>query len=138
MEGIKDVSFEELLHESDFISLNTPLTSETEGRFGTKEFAQMKPTSFLINTSRGGLIRHDELATALTSGQLAGAALDVQVPEPPDLSHPPYCLPNDIVTPHAAFVSEESLADLRQRSAQQVANRLSGHTPDNVVNNVPC
>src|SRR5438270_10901278 len=94
----------------------------------------MKPTAYLINTARGGLIDTAALATALASNQLAGAALDVQDPEPPDLSQPPYCDPRVIVTPHTAFVSSESLANLRGRAARQVADVLAGRRPENVIN----
>jgi D-3-phosphoglycerate dehydrogenase len=94
----------------------------------------MKPTACLINTARGGLVDHRALAHALDGGQLAGAALDVQDPEPPDLSLPPFNHPRVIVTPHAAFVSLESLAELRTRAARQVAACLTGQTPEHVVN----
>jgi D-3-phosphoglycerate dehydrogenase len=80
------------------------------------------------------LIDHAALAAALDAGQLAGAALDVQDPEPPDLSQPPYNDPRVIVTPHAAFVSVESLENLRSRTAKQVATCLAGGRPENVVN----
>lgn len=136
LEGVSDVSLDQLLRESDFISINAPLTNETANLFSTDEFKQMKPEAFLINTARGGLVDHDALAKALVNNELAGAALDVQVPEPPDLSLPPYNDPRVIVTPHAAFVSEESLADLRRRAAQQVADRLSGKVPENIVNGI--
>ena len=102
--------------------------------FGAKEFARMKPTAYLINTARGGLIDPAALAAALQAGQLAGAALDVQDPEPPDLSVPPYNDPRVIVTPHAAFVSTESLENLRERVACQVADLLMGRRPENVIN----
>ena len=82
------------------------------------------------------LIDAAALSVALNAGQLAGAALDVQDPEPPDLSQPPYNDPRVIVTPHAAFVSEESLENLRTRVARQVATRLTGGVPENVVNGV--
>jgi D-3-phosphoglycerate dehydrogenase / 2-oxoglutarate reductase len=72
----------------------------------------------------------------LNAGKLAGAALDLQDPEPPDLAQPPFNDPRVIVTPHAAFVSEESLADLRTRVSRQVATRLTGGVPENVVNGV--
>jgi D-3-phosphoglycerate dehydrogenase len=94
----------------------------------------MKPTAYLINTARGGLIDNAALADALEDERLAGAGLDVQDPEPPDLSQPPWNHPRVIVTPHAAFVSEESLANLRSRTARQVAACLSGVRPENVVN----
>ena len=74
------------------------------------------------------------MVAALESGQLAGAALDVQDPEPPPLDRPPYNDPRMIVTPHAAFVSAESLENLRTRTSRQVAAILSGERPENVVN----
>lgn len=132
--GIDDVAFDELLEQSDFISLHAPLTDETRNLFRAPQFQKMKSTAFLINTARGGLIDHQDLAAALENGELAGAALDVQSPEPPDLSSAPYNHARVIVTPHAAFVSEESLRDLRTRAAQQVADRISGKTPKHIVN----
>ena len=94
----------------------------------------MKPTAFLINTSRGGLIDHAALWRAISSGRLAGAGLDVFDPEPPDLSLPLFRDERVIVTPHAAFTSEESLQDLRTRAAHQIAEALQGRRPENVVN----
>jgi D-3-phosphoglycerate dehydrogenase len=134
MPGVEFVELDRLLAESDYVSLHTPLTPENKHSFGAEQFRRMKPSAYLINTARGGLIDHAALAAALDAGQLAGAALDVQDPEPPDLSQPPYNDPRVIVTPHAAFVSEESLANLRTRVAKQVATRLTGGVPENVVN----
>lgn len=134
MPGVEFVSLDELLAHSDYVSLHTPFTPDTKQMIGAAQFAQMKPSAYLINTARGGLIDHAALAAALDSGKLAGAALDVQDPEPPDLSQPPYSDPRVIVTPHAAFVSEESLENLRRRVARQVAVRLTGGMPENVVN----
>jgi D-3-phosphoglycerate dehydrogenase len=94
----------------------------------------MKPTAFLINTARGGLLDHDALLVALESGQLAGAALDVYDPEPPDLTQPLFQLPQVIATPHAAFYSEEALYELRSCVARQVVACLTGQRPDHVVN----
>ncbi len=127
-------SLAELVAQSDFVSLHLPLADETRSIIGAPQFAAMKPTAFVINTSRGDLIDHTALAEALDQGQVAGAALDVQSPEPPDLSQPPYCDPRVIVTPHAAFVSTESVKVLRERATQQVAARLKGEIPDHVVN----
>lgn len=95
---------------------------------------KMKPGAYLVNTSRGGLVDHAALAKALNAGQLAGAALDVQDPEPPDLSQPPYNDPRVLITPHAAFCSSQAVAELRSRVAHQVAARFRGETPENVVN----
>ena len=103
---------------------------------GAAQFARMKPSAYLINTARGGLIDQAALLTALQHGQLAGAALDVQDPEPPELSQPVFQDPRVVVTPHAAFVSHESLANLRARVARQVATRLAGGVPECVVNGI--
>jgi len=127
-------SLDELLAESHYISLHVPLTPETRHMIGAEQFARMKPAAYLINTARGGLIDHAALAAALAANKIAGAGLDVQEPEPPDLSKPPFNDPRVIVTPHAAFVSAESLINLRTRASQQVADFLTGRTPENVVN----
>ena len=136
MPGVDFVTLAELLQRSDYISLHTPLTPQTKRSFGAEQFAKMKPSAYLINTARGGLIDHDALLAALQAGKLAGAALDVQDPEPPDLSQPIFRDERVFVTPHAAFVSEESLANLRSRVAKQVVARLTGGQPENVVNGV--
>lgn len=132
--GVTYCSLDELLAQSDYVSLHTPLTPETRHLIGGEQLARMKPTAYLINTARGGLIDNVALTAALKADRLAGAGLDVQDPEPPDLSQPPWNHPRVVVTPHAAFVSEESLANLRSRTAQQVAACLSGSLPENVVN----
>jgi D-3-phosphoglycerate dehydrogenase len=133
-EGVRYAGLEELLAMSDFVSLHVPLTNETRQMLGPQQLALMKRTAFLINTARGGLVDHAALAAALKNNALAGAALDVQEREPCDLSQPPYCDPRVIVTPHAAFYSEESVAELRRRIAHQVGVRLTGGVPENVVN----
>jgi D-3-phosphoglycerate dehydrogenase len=132
--GVEFRELEELLAESDYVSLHVPATPETKHLIGVGELARLKPTAYLINTARGAVVDEQALARALENGQLAGAALDVQQREPCDLAQPPFNDPRVIVTPHAAFVSEESLADLRRRTAQQVVDRLHGRVPPNVVN----
>jgi D-3-phosphoglycerate dehydrogenase len=132
--GVSLLSLEELLAQADYVSLHAPLTDETANMIGAAHLATMKPSAYLINTARGGLVDHDALADALAADHLAGAALDVQTPEPPELSQPLYKDPRVIVTPHAAFVSLESLTDLRTRAARQVVEFLSGRTAENVVN----
>ena len=132
--GVSFVSFDELLAQSDYISLHVPMAPETKHMMNAAAFAKLKPTAYVINTSRGGLIDHAALAAALDKGQLAGAGLDVQDPEPPNLAQEPYNDPRVIVTPHAAFVSQESLENLRRRTAQQVADQLTGKKPENVRN----
>ncbi len=132
--GVRFCDLDELLAESDYVSLHVPATAETRHMFAAPQLAKMKPTAYLINTARGGLIDHAALAAALGAGKLAGAGLDVQDPEPPDLSQTPWNDPRVIVTPHAAFVSEESLADLRTRTARQVVACFSEQEPHYVVN----
>jgi D-3-phosphoglycerate dehydrogenase / 2-oxoglutarate reductase len=132
--GVNQCSLDELLTQSDYVSLHLPLNHETRHLIGAAQLARMKPTAYLINTARGGLIDNGALAAALAEGRLAGAGLDVQDPEPPDLKQPPWNDPRVIVTPHVAFVSEESLANLRSRTARQVATCLLGGRPENVVN----
>ncbi|MEX0675475.1 MAG: C-terminal binding protein [Pirellulales bacterium] len=133
-EGVTYCDLDELLASSDYVSLHVPLLPETRHLIGPDQLARMKPSAYLINTARGGLVDPEALAAALAAGRLAGAGLDVQDPEPPDLSRPPWNDPRVIVTPHSAFASEESLADLRARTARQVAQCLSGAQPAHVVN----
>ncbi len=134
--GIEWTELEPLLEQSDYVSLHLPLTAETKQIMNRARLAQMKASAYLINTARGGLIDGEALSEALAKGRLAGAALDVQDPEPPDLKRMPYCDPRVIVTPHAAFVSQESLENLRSRVARQVIDRLGGRQPEHVVNGV--
>jgi D-3-phosphoglycerate dehydrogenase len=132
--GCQMVSLTELLKTSDYISLHAPLTPDSHHLINRERLELMKPTAYLINTSRGGLIDAAALWTAIQSGTIAGAALDVFEPEPPNLSDPLYQDERVIVTPHAAFVSAESLADLRTQAMNQVVQALRGEWPNNVVN----
>ncbi len=128
------VDFDRLLRESDFISIHAPLSPETENLFGLSAFRQMKNTAFVINTSRGGVIDSAGLLEALEQGEIAGAALDVLPEEPPQVDDPLIHHPKTIVTPHAAFYSEESVLDLQRIAARQIADALSGKLPESVVN----
>jgi D-3-phosphoglycerate dehydrogenase / 2-oxoglutarate reductase len=132
--GCAMVSLNDLLAQSDFVSLHVPLSESTRHLISAPQLAQMKPTAWLINTSRGPLIDNSALRAALAAGRIAGAALDVFDPEPPDLADPLYRNERVIVTPHAAFVSEESLQELRLRVSRQIAEALRGVRPENVVN----
>jgi D-3-phosphoglycerate dehydrogenase len=132
--GVELAPLEELLAASDYVSVQAPLNPQTRHLINREALSRMKPTAYLINTSRGGLVDHAALAEALAAGQIAGAALDVQDPEPPDLSQPPYNDPRVIVTPHAAFVSSQATHELRTRVGRQAAAFLRGETPENVVN----
>lgn len=132
--GVTLCSLDALLERSDYVSLHVPLTDQTRGMIGREQLARMKRSAYLVNTARGGVVDHAALAAALKAGEIAGAGLDVQQPEPPDLNRPPYSDPRVIVTPHAAFASVESIAELRRRAAQHVADHLTGKRPENVVN----
>lgn len=123
-----------LLNEVDYVSLHLPLKDETRGIVNAAFLRQMKPGAYLINTSRGGLVNEAALMAALTDGTLAGAALDVLVQEPPAPDHPLLKLDNVLVTPHAAFDSEEALAELQTKAAQHVVQALRGDVPDRLVN----
>ncbi|MEM9658523.1 MAG: NAD(P)-dependent oxidoreductase, partial [Planctomycetota bacterium] len=132
--GVAWATLDELLEVSDFVSLQVPLTDATRLLINQDALKRMKPSAFLINTSRGGLVDHAALAESLVQGKIAGAGLDVQTPEPPQLGDPPYCDPRVIVTPHVAFQSSEATAELRMRVARQTAAYLGGQSPENVVN----
>lgn len=123
-----------LLSEADYVSLNVPLTPETHLMVDAAFLGQMRAGAFLINTARGGIIDEPALAEALRAGVIRGAALDVLTVEPPPPDHPLLGLPNCLVTPHAAFTSVESLAELEQRAAYHVALVLQGELPPHVVN----
>ena len=123
-----------LLTEADFVSIHTPLTKDTRGMIDEGRLRQMKSTAFVINAARGAIIDQDALVKALEEDWIAGAALDVFVPERLPIDHPLIQLPNVIATPHVAFYSEESLRDLEVQAAENVAAVLSGQRPAAVVN----
>ncbi len=110
------VSFEDLLAQSDIITLHCPLTSDTRGLIGAKELSQMKPGAMLINTARGPLIDETAVGDALLSGHLGGVALDVLASEPPAAEHPllQMHLPNLIITPHITWANEDGMSRLTQ------------------------
>jgi D-3-phosphoglycerate dehydrogenase len=132
--GAVKMELPELLAESDFVTLHSPLIPQTQGLMGKDEFAQMRPDAFLINAARGGLIDEDALYAALTSGQIAGAGLDVLVDLDPPLDNRITQLPNVIVTPHTAFFSQEAVLELEERAAGEVVSVFQGKMPDNLVN----
>ena len=132
--GVTLVDIPELLAESDFVTIHAPMTLETEDLLNTEAFRRMKPTAYILNTSRGGIIDTSALYDALTTGEIAGAGLDVLAEEPPQSDEPLLALENAIVTPHAAFTSEESIYDLEVTAAAEVARVLTGQMPESVVN----
>ncbi|MBI3962184.1 MAG: C-terminal binding protein [Deinococcus sp.] len=122
-----------LLRQSDYVSIHVPLTATTRSLIDARALRQMKPTAFLINTSRGAIIDEAALYQALTEGWIAGAGLDVLIQEPAK-ANPLLALENVIVTPHVAFYSEVAIAELEQKAAEHVAQVLRGEIPTNIVN----
>ncbi|MFB6256129.1 MAG: C-terminal binding protein [Haloplanus sp.] len=124
----------DLLAESDAVSIHAPLTPTTEKLIGPDELARMKETAFLLNTARGGIVDEDALTDAIRVGEIAGAGLDVLAAEPPDDDSPLLDLDDVILTPHAAYNSAESVVELREKAARNVAAALAGEVPPYVVN----
>jgi D-3-phosphoglycerate dehydrogenase len=124
----------ELAARSDFVSLHVPATDETTGMIDAAFLAAMKPTAYLINAARGALVDQDALVAALEGGQIAGAGLDVFTPERLASDHPLLRCDRVLATPHTAFYSEESMAQLARLAAENVAAVLDGRRPAAVVN----
>ena len=134
--GAEKVPFEELLERSDAVSVHTPLTDETRGLFDADAFASMRESAVLVNTSRGAVVDVDALADALDAGEIRMAALDVLPEEPPGDS--PLLDRDDVVlTPHVAWYSEESIAELRRGVTEDVLRVLRGESPERPANDVP-
>ena len=123
IEGIEYVSLEDLFSQSDVLSLHAPLTEENKGMISLLNLAKMKPTSYLINTARGGLINELALKNALENKRIAGAALDVLSAEPPPLDHILVGLENCIITPHQAWASHAA----RRRLLNEVVKNVEGY-----------
>ncbi len=132
--NVEHASFLDVLRRSDFISVHLPLNEETRHLLNSEAFQKMKPSAFLINTSRGGVVDSAALLRALNEGKIAGAGLDVFEQEPPPANDPLVLHPRVIATPHAAFNAEESLEDLRTTAANQMTKLLLGELPEFVVN----
>jgi D-3-phosphoglycerate dehydrogenase len=141
--GAEKVDKDELLRRSDYVLMQAPMTPETRHFLGTREFAIIKPGAFVVNTGRGPTIDNAALYAALTSGRVAGAALDDPEEEPAKRAswspagNPLFTLPNVIVTPHVAYYSEESIRLAREIASEEVARVLTGQTPKNPVNTIP-
>ncbi len=127
--GVESVSFDRLLEISDFVSIHAPLMPATRGLFNAEVFRKMKTGALLINTARGPLVDEDALVSALDSGRLGGAALDVVAVEPLPKDSRLIGRDNVILTPHTAFYSVEALNELQTKCAADVARVLSGEKP---------
>jgi D-3-phosphoglycerate dehydrogenase / 2-oxoglutarate reductase len=123
------------LPRADFVSVHCPKTPETVGMFNAARLARMKPTAYLINTARGGIVDERALYTALVSGKLAGAGLDVFEQEPPPMGHSLFELPNVIMAPHVAGVTREAVDRMSEQTARNILSALDGEPiRQNVIN----
>ena len=123
------------LPRADFVSIHCPKTSETVGMFDAARLQRMKPTAYLINTARGGIVVEAALHAALVSGKLAGAGLDVFEQEPPPAGHQLFALPNVIMAPHVAGVTREAVDRMSVQTARNILSALDGEPiRQNVIN----
>jgi D-3-phosphoglycerate dehydrogenase len=132
--GVRQAPLAQVLQDSDFVSLHVPLIPETHHLIGAPQFGLMKRDSILINTCRGPVVDEAALIEALRSGQILGAGLDVTEKEPIDADNPLLTMPNVVVTPHMASLSDWAGAERRRRPAHEVAAVLTGHRPRAVWN----
>jgi glycerate dehydrogenase len=133
--GASHTTFDEVLAQSDVISLHCPLHPETHKLIGSSEFEKMRRKPILINTARGGLVDEAALVAAIKTGQLAGAGVDVASQEPPAVDHPFNELrdhPNFILTPHVAWASNEAMQTLADQLVENIEGWEKG-APRNVV-----
>ncbi len=132
--GVKLASLDELLSESDYVSLHTPLTAETRHLIGAAELKAMKPTAVLINTARGPVVDEPALVEALAKGEISAAGLDVFEEEPLPADSPLCHLENVVLTPHVASVSPAAMRQLRKEVGQAAGDVLRGRWPKYVAN----
>ena len=122
--GARSVELDELLGAADFVSIQAALNAQTQHLIGERELGMMKPSAILVNTARGGIVDGSALARALKEGRIAGAAIDVVEREPIPPDDPLLGIPTCLITPHAAFYSDESVRDLKTLAAEEVARLL--------------
>jgi D-3-phosphoglycerate dehydrogenase len=132
--GVEKVDLDMLMRESDFVSINCPLTDESRGLIGEKQYALMKPNAYFVTTARGNI--HDEVAleAALRAKKIAGAGLDVWEKEPPPLDHPLLKYDNVMVSPHTAGVTHEARVNMGRIAAEQMLAALDGRPVARVLN----
>lgn len=131
--GVEYVGFDELLRRSDILTVHVDLNPSSRSIFGPVEFEKMKPTSVIVNTSRGPVINESALIDALRDGKIGGAALDVFETEPTPLDNPLLSMPNVLVTPHIASASWETRRKMALRSTGNVLSYLKGERPPYIV-----
>jgi D-3-phosphoglycerate dehydrogenase / 2-oxoglutarate reductase len=124
----------EILKQADYVSLHVPYSPETKNLIDRKELAAMKPSAFLLNTSRGGIVNEAALAEALNVGTIAGAGLDVFEHEPPEAGSPLLSCKNLLMTPHSAALTKECVVRVALCAAQGIVDYLGGRRPEFVYN----
>jgi D-3-phosphoglycerate dehydrogenase/(S)-sulfolactate dehydrogenase len=134
-QGIELTDLDTLLARSDFVTLHLPMSRETQGLINRDTIARMKRGAVLINTARGGLVVEDDLLTALKSGHLAGAVLDVLAEEPPPRDHPLLALDNVVISSHVASCDTRALADMPLEAARNIIDLAAGRWPEAAVVN---
>jgi phosphoglycerate dehydrogenase-like enzyme len=132
--GVRMVELDELMQESDFVSVHCPLTEKTRGLIGRRELGLMKPTAFLLNTARGGIVDEDALYRALSERRIAGAAIDCFDKEPVVESHPLAQLDNVILAPHSIAWTNELFRDIGQCACQALVDLSLHRRPKGIVN----
>jgi phosphoglycerate dehydrogenase-like enzyme len=132
--GIERVGLEQLLAESDFVTLHAALSPESRGMIGEKELRSMKPNAYLINAGRGALLDESALVRALKEGWIAGAALDTYSKEPLPVDHPLRSAPNILLTPHLASFARETGERVSLTAAESILELMHGRKPQFVVN----
>jgi phosphoglycerate dehydrogenase-like enzyme len=132
--GVALVDLDTLLRESDFVSINCPLTRETRHLIGGAQLGLMKPTAYLINTARGPIVDERALCEALAGGRIAGAGLDVFEQEPTPADNPILALPNVIVTPHALGWTDECVRGNAAGACGAILALSRGEVPRHLVN----
>ena len=132
--GVELVDFETLLRESDFVTINALLTSETSGLIGEAQLRAMKPTAFLVNLARGPIVNHEVLVRALREKWIAGAGIDVFPQEPPPPDDPLFALDNVIVTPHALAWTNAIMRGNGDEACKHIRSVMRGELPGDVVN----
>jgi D-3-phosphoglycerate dehydrogenase len=132
--GAEKVELDELLRRSDYVSINCPLTTESRGMIGAKQFALMQPHAFFITTARGFIHDEDALLAALREKRIAGAGLDVWSKEPPPPEHPLLQFDNVLASPHTAGVTREARENMGRIAAEQVLGALDGKRPPRIIN----
>jgi D-3-phosphoglycerate dehydrogenase / 2-oxoglutarate reductase len=132
--GVTPMDLPELLAWADVISIHVPLIEGTRGLIGARELATMRNSAIIVNCSRGGIIDEAALAEALKAGQIAGAGIDVFEAEPPPADHPLFALPNVVLSPHVAGVTESGMKGMASACADAIDAIVAGDRPANLLN----